>query len=589
MAKITNHSNHSNVNYIGKIFSSSPLVILFILYFLICGFRIWISFAFAGPQYIPDETIYNSIAQSIVDGTFISSGAYASLVPPGYPLLLSISYLFGPDKIIIYHVQLILNALVASAVLFPAYFFLRDWCTKEIALCGSALITTLPAISKATGLVVSENLFIPLIVFAFYFIYKSFKTDSTSIALLAGFLSFFVFLTRSTGIALLIALVLGVIWYCCLCQKKEVPFVTTLRKKWGLLAGCFIPFALWTIFLIGTGKNVVGYGQDAMPMTYVQNLGVNLIQYIQIFILQIDYVLLTAYIVGVVVAMYAMYLILRQSSDITAVLKNNKNKNYEIEATALCGITGFSVPLIVFLALASLPLITNLVPYMYGRYYDPILPILFLFTMIGIQHLIAKKKIAKTHIYGIFVTSVVAAFLVTLTLGWNSHFDILVNASLPYLYLLPASIGTAIILILLGILFPAFLIMGSKSKLIMHAFLIVMLAMNIFISIPMFQTEIQFSNNFDNIGVIGKVIHYNIEPDAVIIWDNSSLDPFWNAIFYTLIDYWIENDLRSAHLTDIASSGDYSVLQDGDYIITALKGDTEPIYTSPSGLSMYHV
>ncbi|MDR2855310.1 MAG: hypothetical protein LBV40_04045 [Methanomicrobiales archaeon] len=119
----------------GKIIQPIPIwATLLILYFLICGMRIWYSFSFAGPQNLGDATLYDSIAQSIIGGTFISSGAYAATVPPGYSLLLSISYFFGPDKVSIYHAQLILNVLVAGTVLFPAYWFLREWCTKEIAI-----------------------------------------------------------------------------------------------------------------------------------------------------------------------------------------------------------------------------------------------------------------------------------------------------------------------------------------------------------------------------------------------------------------------------------------------------------------------
>jgi hypothetical protein len=418
------------------------------------------------------------MAQSIIGGTFISSGAYAGQYPPGYPLLLSRSYLFGPDKIIIYHAQLILNALVTSAILFPAHFFLRDWCMKEIALAGSIIIATLPSISRTTGLIMSESLFIPLIFFALYLTYMAFKTDKQYIASIAGFLCFYAYFTRSTGIAILIALVCGLFWYCYLQQRTGASFSITLRKKWGLLVGAFIPLILWQIFLTGSGAKAVGYAEYAMPTTYIQNFGDNIIQYIQIIIFQIDYVLLTAYVVGAVIAVYIMYLILRRNQKVTDILKNSQNHEM---ASALCGITGFAVPLIALLAVIPLPLITSEVPFMYGRYYDPILPILFLFTLIGIQYLILHKNIAKTHMYGIFLASIATSCFVAITLQWNPHLDILQSASLPYLYLLPAFHGVAIIFFLLGFLFPLLLIMGIKNVHTMHTFLIAMLAMNIII------------------------------------------------------------------------------------------------------------
>jgi hypothetical protein len=123
----------------------------------------------------------------------------------------------------------------------------------------------------------------------------------------------------------------------------------------------------------------------------------------------------------------------------------------------------------------------------------------------------------------------------------------------------------------------------------MHGFLIVMLVMNIIISVPMFQTEIRFSHNFDNAGIIGKEIHYNINPDAIIFFDDSSFEPPWDGYIYALIDYWIVNDLHSVNLTNIALSGDYSVIQGGDYIVIMLEGSGEALHTSPSGLSLYRL
>ena len=576
----------SDVNFISKILSTSPWVILFILYLLICGFRIWFSLSFAGPQSLGDATAYDFIARSIVDGTFISSGAYANTYPPGYPFLLSISYLFGPDKIIIYHAQLILNALVAGLILFPAYWFLRDWCTQGVALAGSLIIATLPSISRTTGLIMSESLFIPLIFFALYLIYMAFKTEKQYIAFIAGFLCFYAFFTRSTGIAMLMALVCGLIWYCYLNQKINGSYIKSLQKQWGLLAGAFIPFALWEILLIGTGKPAVGYQQDTIVTTYILDIGTEFVAYLKVILFQVDYVILVSYSIGVILAIYTMYLIL--CGDLTNELKHNQKEEREEKKRALQGIVGVTAPLLIFLALTPIPLTTAVQPYMYGRFYDPLIPILFLFATLGVQYLISKKHIPRSHGYIILATNIIAAVFVVLTLQWNPHFDILQNATLPYLYLLPEFLGVTIIILLFGIILPIFFIAGIKNIKIMHTFLIVILAMNIIISVPMFQTEIQFSKNFDNIGVIGKVIHYTIDPDAVIIWDNSSMEPPWDRTFYALIDYWITNDLRSVNLADIESSGDYSALQGGDYIITtALESDTEPI--SATGLSLYHL
>ena len=572
-------------------------VTLLILYFLICGMRIWYSFSFAGPQNLGDATLYDSIAQSIVGGTFISSGAYAAVVPPGYPFLLSISYLFGPDKILIYHAQLILNVLVAGMVLFAAYWFLREWCTKEIAVIGSFLIATLPSISKSTGFIMSENLFIPLSLFAFYFMYRAFKTDSLYISLLAGIFTFSLFFTRSIGIVTFIALVCGLMWYCYQNQKNGTSFIENLRTKWGILAGAFIPFLIWEALLLGTGHAAVGYQQDVMAANYIQNIGTNFIHYFKIFFLQIDYIMLTSYVIGAVLALYTIFLIVRRTKEVTTILKRNTKEDNEDKALALTGVTGFALPLFVLFALAPLPLIASEVPYMYGRYYDPILPILFLFVILGIQYLMSKKSIPKLDTYAIFLTSITASLLIVLTLPWNSHFDAVQNAPILYLSSISTFYEYIIIILLFGVILSLMLLAGVKKLMIIRGFIILLVLMNAIIFFPMVDTEITISNNYDRDGSVGKYIMANVNNNELIIFDDSTFDNsifndsksdgFWSTVYYALIDYWVTNNLRRVNLTKIALSGDYTDIQDGDYIITMLKGSTEPLYVSPSGLSLY--
>jgi len=560
---------------------------LLILYLIICGIRIWYSFAFAGPQSIPDATAYDFIARSIIEGTFLSSGAYAYQYPPGYPFLLSISYLFGPDKIIIYHAQLILNALVAGLVLFPAYLLLRDWCTKEIAVVGSVVIATLPSISRSTGLIMSENLFIPLVFFALYFIYKAFKTDNQYIALIAGFLCFSVFITRSIGITMLIALVCGFMWYCYQHQKVSGSYIESLRKKWALLAGAFFPFAFafLTTILIGGEAPTAGYHPIATLTSYAQNIGTEYTTFLQTFLLNMDYVILVSYCIGTVIAIYVMYLYLR--GDITDVLNPNQKEGGQREKMAFHGMIGVAGSLLVLLALT--PFYGGFMM-IYGRYYDPLIPILFLFTMFGIQYLMYNRNIPKLHLYTIFAANILTSVFVVLTLQWNVHFDYTQNAVLLYLYSLPASLGVTIIVLLFGMILPIFLLIGTKKAQVMRIFFVLIIAINIITSIPMIQTGIEHSNNFDGVGAIGKYIQGNIDTNAVIFWDNSIIeDPFRNSIFYSLIDYWIVNDLQSANLTHAVLFDDYSAIQDADYIITGLKGKryAEPIYTSPSGARLF--
>ena len=565
------------------------LATLAIIFLLIVIVRIFISFYFAGPQSLGDAAVYDSIAQTVFDGTFTTSGAYSDDFPPGYPLLMSFAYLFGADKVLIYHIQLILNAIVAALIIFPTYFLLKDWCSKEIAICGSCIVATLPTISRSTGLLMSENLFLPLTVFTLYFIYRAFSKDNKGyfFPILAGLSTLALVLTRWVGLAMVIAFIVGFIVYLYLQKKSGRKTQTALKYTWPAIAGCFIPLAIWQLLtFINTNRSISYRDTGPSVSNTIEILTTDPFEIIRVIVLQIDYVLLSSYVIFTILAAYLVINLISHPIHLTKYLSGKfKSRSDSLRIMAIIALV-----FIFFTSIFPLPNLITYNSFMYGRFYDPIIPFVFIFGIIGLQVTVNQRNTIKNRSGMYFIgASMLASIFAALTLSWNTHFDILQNASLPYLYLLPTSIGITIILALFGILFPSILVVGRKSIHIMRGFFIAILVMNVILSVPMYQTEIQFSNNFDNIGVIGKVIDHTIDPDAVIIFDNSSLDPPWDLVFYALIDYWVVNDLRSINLRDIALSGDYAALQDGGYIITTLAGDRKPVYTSPAGLSLYHL
>jgi hypothetical protein len=173
--------------------------------------------------------------------------------------------------------------------------------------------------------------------------------------------------------------------------------------------------------------------------------------------------------------------------------------------------------------------------------------------------------------------------------SWDSHFDVLQNASLLYLFKFGIFYGMLIIVGMFGLLFQIIINMCTNIN-IRRLFLAMIVMLNCIIAIPLYQTEIQFSHNYDEIGSIGKYIQNNINETAVIFWDNSGIsDEVVDSVYFALIDYWITNDLRRVNLKNRVSSGDYSKIQDGDYIITNLPTSTEPVYTTSKGLSLYYL
>jgi len=562
------------------------LSVITVAFLLIVIVKIAISFYFAGPQSLPDATEYDYMAQSILDGTFMESVPSGDHFPPGYSFLISLAYLFGTDKVLIYHTQLIINAIIAALIIFPSYFILRDWCSKEIAICGSIIVATLPAISAYTGLLMSENLFLPLTVFALYFIYRSFSEDNEGylFSVLAGLSIFYLVFTRFTGLAMVIALIVGFMVHLYLQKKSGKNARTALQYTWPALACCFIPLIIWRLFISINKNTLLPFtGTDSMISNTLETATTNFFEVVRVVVLQVDYVLLSSYIVFAVLAMYAMATLLSRPSHIKEYLPNKCKSRSD----SLCIMAVITPTLIFLLALLPMPNLIANHPYLHGRYFDPIIPLVFIFGIIGLQAIANQPSTIKNRSSILLIGASILVSICTLTLfSWNTHFDALQNVSLLYLFQFESFIAILIIVGMFGILFPIIVTMCKHIQ-IMRLFLSMIILLNCMIAVPLYQTEIQFSNNFDNVGVIGKVIQYNIDPEAVIIWDSSSLESPWNVFMYALIDYWIVNDFRSIHLANTASSGDYSALEGGDYIITALAGSTEPLYISPSGLALY--
>jgi len=128
-----------------------------------------------------------------------------------------------------------------------------------------------------------------------------------------------------------------------------------------------------------------------------------------------------------------------------------------------------------------------------------------------------------------------------------------------------------------------------KNIQVLRLFLAMLIMLNCIIAIPLYQTEIQFSKNFDNVGSVGKFIDQNIDKNASIAWDQSSMAPPWDGVFFSLIDYWVRNNVVAVDLVAIASENDSEKLENIEYIITMHETNVSPIYISNGGFALYRI
>ncbi len=90
----------------------------------------------------------------------------------------------------------------------------------------------------------SENLFIPLFVFSGWFLLKSYSNGGKPWDLLAGLSIFYLYLTRSMGIAMIIGLLISFLFYMLVSSKKEK--ISEILK-----ISIYLLFRLWHLLSYG--------------------------------------------------------------------------------------------------------------------------------------------------------------------------------------------------------------------------------------------------------------------------------------------------------------------------------------------------
>lgn len=154
-----------------------------------------------GPVVYGDEFIYwqNMLALFFSDET-LNSG-----YPPLYPFFMALG-LLCPDT---YRGVLLFNALVGSILPFTAWRISREL-PAVIRLAAVILLSVLPLLFVYPRMMMSENLFIPLIALTLWALYKGVMGWSNPWFLLAGILLWLVCMTRYQGVPFVIAAVLAV-------------------------------------------------------------------------------------------------------------------------------------------------------------------------------------------------------------------------------------------------------------------------------------------------------------------------------------------------------------------------------------------
>ena len=156
---------HSKIinNLVNK-FLKNNIIQLLIVFLIIFFLKYYKTQKTTTPTVFADETVYADTAYRIwTQFKFVSDITNATTYPPLYSLFLAPTYIFKNMRIAFF-VQLLINNILTTLILFPIYIILKEINDKKKGLIfEAAAITILPSILCYNNLIMSENpIFFPV-------------------------------------------------------------------------------------------------------------------------------------------------------------------------------------------------------------------------------------------------------------------------------------------------------------------------------------------------------------------------------------------------------------------------------------------
>ena len=577
-------------------FFSSGYFLLILVFFLLVIVKILISSYFKSPWIFPDETVYAETARNILHGEFYSKLNYIQTYPPGYSFFLSTVYLLFDNSLANYQFMLIINSFLTSSIIFPVFFLLKKYCSDKFSLLGSVLVAILPSVVLYNFVVMSENLFIPLFVFSLWFLIESFETNSKKWGILVGFSIFLLFFTRSPGIAMIIGFFFALAYYIFMQLKLKKPLTILKENNCSILA-FFIPAILWTYYKskleITTGEyNIAAYTSAVFQAgSNIQSFT----RFLLLFIHEVEFLILASYFIFFVLALYSLYLILRwcpNNFEDSSKLKENQKKMAS-KSGALYFLVSSILLIIITVAHMSLAKPPEDLYYsIFGRYIDPIVPIIIIFGLIGLYNVLNKNS-EKKKIILLLITSILP-LIILFAIDFPSTYYRPPNMfTLLYIQKVSTFLPVIQFIIIFAILLLGFFTIIMYYKKFWPIFIIFLMI----ISITGFYSTLQFqsttSSNTEKIMQIGQYLITNSNESSRILMTKEDYNfrggyQIWFGTQFYIKGYLIRKDTCSTLSNNsILSNDNCQQNRDLDYIISHKNLPYPLITTSDMGFKLY--
>ncbi len=226
-----------------------------------------------------------------------------SKYPPLYSIIISIAFIFESMQGVHLAIKVI-NAMLTSLIIFPAYFFAKEFFNKKKSILIASIISFLPPMFIFTFSFMSENLFYTLLLTTLYFLYKSFKEDNLKFDIITGILIGLCYLTRSLAIFLFPLIIILILFNIKTIKKKIFLILVTIATilPWIMVKGNLYGFTM---------GGITGYGGHIEQATQ----GMHLVSKIIWIFLYTEYLIIAVGIVFFILSLQAIIKYTKQSLD----------------------------------------------------------------------------------------------------------------------------------------------------------------------------------------------------------------------------------------------------------------------------------
>lgn len=568
-----------------NIFKNKKVVLgttLFYLYLLVITFllstfiKILISLNFNSPWILGDEVEYFIRAGAIFEKHDIFFVPYNAIVPPGNCLVLSLAYFFSTQKILIYHGMLVINSILTSLIIFPSFFILKKYCSEKKALLGSILILVLPAANVYCFSLLSENLFIVLCIICLWFFIEFIEKNSRLFLFLLTISLLLLVLTKPLGIGMVVGCLVGYI-YIRFFESKKISPIYVILNKYVLALSLLVLIFIWYINKNYKIPPFFAYN----PAPYLNNFFrifenfKDIVHFFSLFINEMLYLILSSYFVFFITALVL----------VVVTLGIHELKIFEIntwwnsldgkkKSGLTAGILFFIISSFITVVMTVIMMYTapiSLFPGAYdlfllmGRYVDSIVPMIFIFGIIGIDQFYKNCSKFQFNYFWIFgLLLCITIFIFWLCFPLKTY---LMTETFSISYIQGFKGFVPVIIMISGIFigFSVFFILDILWKKELLFFCAILFSMMIIANV--IPTQIAVSKLRENASPLILYLKDNLSDKNVVLMDREYwlqyMDVYWLAY------YWANCTIIVDTINDKEPMKDTPIKGNPDYIISS--------------------